>query len=354
VGCFLESVELSVVLQKDAESLRNQKDSWGFSFPWALVGHAPKTKEGCGTISSEWGCLNHEAHNVVGPDGRNHAGEDFIKRVNHSCGRPSCCKCYKVWANKSAGQIDQILAEASKKNGLKVEHLSISISKEAYKAIYDSLRDKSLIARVIYKKITDALASVGVIGGIPIYHPFRYSKRKGWYFLLHMHFLGFIKDGYDRCRNCKSKKCVGYGNFVKCSGFNARVRRMYESNDMIIKVAEDEEGVAGERRSVFKTARYILGHAGYDVTKKHFRIWSRWGSCSARKLKVTFVKYKAKCPLCDCDIVKIRFNGNPFVIDEGIASGRLSFFSKHFDENGRRRWIEVMTATYRRGSGSYG
>ena len=130
---------------------------------------------------------------------------------------------------------------------------------------------------VCRKFILKALSVRGIFGGGMIFHGFRWNKwRKFWYWSPHFHVLGFVKGGYARCRACVDKKCEGRNKeFLRCDGFEARTRRCFETDGVIVKVAEDRFGVKAERKSIFDTAQYQLSHACIrtDSKRAHAVFW---------------------------------------------------------------------------------
>jgi hypothetical protein len=126
--------------------------------------------------------------------------------------------------------------------------------------------------------------------------------------------LGFVLGGYGRCRHCKG------GNCYACDGFEGRVYRCYWENGYIVKAL-------GERKTVFGTAWYQLNHSSIrvDVERPHVATW--FGACSYRKLKVTVEKREVLCPICQHDLEKTRYNGNRFVMDENLSSGKREFYA---------------------------
>jgi len=173
------------------------------------------------------------------------------------------------------------------------------------------------------------LAERGVIGGTIIFHGFRYNLQKQWYWSPHFHVLGFIRGGYSRCRHCERKWNCLHG----CGGFDDRSYQSFLKDGYYVKVM-------GERKTVFGTAWYQLNHASLKKNVKRFHVATWFGVCSYRKLKVTVEKPKAVCPICQHDIVKLRYFGNKrFVLEKGSSGYEQDSFEEA-EENGRVVWIE--------------
>ena len=152
------------------------------------------------------------------------------------------------------------------------------------------------------------------------------------------HVLGFLRPSYGRCRKCKFQKCVGIGNFNQCDGFEAVTRRFYESDSVIVKVAEDKFGVKSERKSVFRTAQYLLSHASIrtDVKRPHAYTW--FGCVSYRKMKVVIPKRKFQCPICGDELVRVRYNFDVRLDDYG----HQRFITNKDNPNFKKQFLDVV------------
>lgn len=309
----------------DEEPLAN---SWGSYGGNQLVGNGEVTNGYCGKFASYEGCLRVDLHNKITLDGVNYAGKVFVRKVRFSCGKPSCPVCFKGgWAVREAGNIEMRLKEASKRFGV-VEHIVCSVPSKDYGLDYDALR----------AKVFKILSGLGVVGGVLIFHGFRYNLRKHWYWSIHFHVLGFVLGGYGRCRHCKG------GNCYACDGFEGRLYKCYRDNGYIVKVL-------GERKTVFGTAWYQLNHASVKVGVGHFHVATWFGVCSYRRLKVMAEDRKDVCPICQHDLIKIRyFGGKRFVLDSS-SSDYLRDSVEDFEEDGQVVWVERVKGKF--DSGSY-
>jgi len=290
----------------DSEPLENGNISFG---EFALVGHGKVTNERCGTFSSKfYGCLNVDLHNKTVFDKNGNMvdcrGKVFIKPVFHSCDKPSCPICFKMgWAVREAQSVEVRLFEASKRFGL-VEHIVCSVPSKDYGLDYEALR----------KKAVKVLSKRGVAGGCLIFHGFRFDKQKWvWYWSPHFHVLGFIFGGYARCRNCNRKS-----NCLKgCGGFDDRnYHEGYLKDGWVVKVLDKRKTVGG-------TAWYQLNHSSVKIGVKRFHVATWFGICSYRKLKVTTEYKKSVCPICQHDLVKVRYHGR--FMDRWVAYGGAFF-----------------------------
>ena len=100
-----------------------------------------------------------------------------------------------------------------------------------------------------------------------------------------MHVIGFVLDGYAKCRKCPRKSNCDSG----CIGFDSRAWKLFKKDSYYVKVL-------GKRKSIWGTAFYQLTHSSYEDGHKH-NVVTRWfGCCSYRKLKVTKDVRKELCP----------------------------------------------------------
>ncbi|MQY62153.1 hypothetical protein GH146_02550 [archaeon] len=94
----------------------------------------------------------------------------------------------------------------------------------------------------------------------------------------------------------------------------------------------------GKRVTVFGTAWYQLNHSSYKVGSKRFHIATWFGCCSYRKLKVTVEMRKDVCPVCQHDLVKLRYFGSKRL---SLSKERDSF--EDLVEDGRVVFVEKVS-----------
>ena len=177
------------------------------------------------------------------------------------------------------------------------------------------------------------------MGGMLIFHGFRYGPIKGWYWSPHFHVLGLVSGGYSRCRSCERKSNCD----SDCDGFDSNRWKLYQKCEWYVKVFS-------KRKTVFGTAWYQLNHATYDSSVRNFHVATWFGVCSYRKLKITPENRKEVCPICKHELVQIRFVGDGLE-DYGDTK---EFFDDFIDGNGRVRWIEGLKKGIGWRSGSNG
>jgi len=292
-----------------------------------LVGHGEKTNGECGNFSGYYGCPRGELHDIITLQGINYKGKAYVRKVFHSCDKPSCPICFRWgWAARESKKIEIRLKEAARHFG-DAEHIVASVPVRDYGCSYEDMR----------KKAVKALSDRGVVGGVLIFHGFRYNMRHYWYWSPHFHCLGFIIGGYARCRGCRSQLCS------KCDGFEGRTRRMFLKDGFIVKVL-------GERKTVGGTAWYQLNHSSLKVGVRRFHIATWFGNCSYRKLKVTAEMRKQVCPICQHDLVKLRYFGSKEISLDKDAPEFSRDFVTDIEEDGRPVWVVFVG----RPSGGYG
>ena len=306
-----------------------------------IVGNGVVTNEKCATFSTHSGCLRGDLHEGVKLNGEDCSGKGFFRVVLNSCHRASCPECFESWGGREAHKIEGRLLEASKQFGYGlVEHFSASVPPE-----------RCSLGFVGYRKyILEALKVRGIFGGCMIHHVARWNEhRKIWYKSPHFHVLGFVKGGYGRCRACLDKKCVGRDKqFLRCDGFEAVTRRCFERDGVIVKVAEDRYGVKAERRSVFDTAQYQLSHASIRLDAKRANAVFWFGVMSYRRFHFKVEKHKVLCPICESELVRVRFVGVVGLMDFShqcfVRNRRSPLFKREFlfdlvDAKGCPLWV---------------
>jgi hypothetical protein len=332
--CAEKSFNLRQALRDANESIveREFEKSWGSYGNHRLVGHGEKSSPSCGQVRKLKACLNVDLHNRM----RGYFDKDgklcmvpkdcvVVRPVPFHCGKPSCPVCYKSWAAREADRAAVRLQEGERRFHTGCEHIVCSVPLRHYGLDFERLR--SLAVKALYAR--------GVVGGMLVFHAFRYQPEKGrnwWFWSPHFHVLGFLVGGY-KCRYCHESMCS------KCSGFEHRTREEYERDGFIVKVL-------GERKSIFWTLYYQLNHCSYDVTKKHYRIACWYGVLSYRKLKFTPEKKKELCPLCQHEFENVRYFGSKKLMLDPSSLGYHRYNFEDFEEEGHPVFIP-----YERGGG---
>jgi len=314
-----------------------------------LVGMGSKANENCGQYIGLKVCLNIGKHNALGGnfavggqvllDGKNARNKVFVRKVHHSCNKPSCPECFKYgWAVREARMIEARILEGETRFLGKAEHFAVSPS---FKDLND-FPDTSKGYEKLRRRVLAMLTARGIVGGCLIFHGFRFRHwNRHWFWSAHFHCIGFVLGGYSRCRGCM-KGCVG------CDGFEARTRKEFQKDGCIVKVAVDRAGNCLERKSIYATALYELRHATIrdDVVRPHTVTW--FGSCSYRKLKVVIEKGVSTCPICHDELHWGRYVTHKCVItNQHVFGYRNSYVEDYYDLEG------YPSLVYSDSSGSY-
>jgi hypothetical protein len=295
----------------------NTSTYWYDKTKFERVGQREQTNGKCQQKLGFKGCLRVDLHNHSDLEEHNHAGMAYIKRIVHSCDKPTCNLCFKRgWAVREAGNAEDRIMKGSKGwhdeqgkfyagYGLP-EHIIVSVPKSDYNLPYEKLKEKALAN----------LKTLGVLGGALIFHMERYHSKKeasvkggqvGWYVSLHFHVIGFIDGGYS-CRHCKKKRSSCFA----CKDFDGQARRLNalsSSNGFgwIFKIASDRYGHVGERKTIFGTCWYQLNHATIIKKGKRNTVLTWFGVCSYAKLKLKQGDRKKRdvCPICQHELIEI-------------------------------------------------
>lgn len=301
---------------------------------YELVGHGNQTNENCGTFKKFMGCLNTDLHNQARwfLDG---LGKDsiFVKPFYNSCDNPRCCKCYKFgWAVRESFRMEKRLLEASKQLGLPVEHIVASPPSELYGLSLEDLRHCGV----------KVMANRGIIGGSLVFHGFRYANKEeamekgvpyGWRWSPHLHILGFVGgEGCGRCRNCKGADCYA------CNGFEGVTRRENKKDHWVIKVMDKRKTVGG-------TAWYELNHCSIRRGHRKSHAVSWFGVVSYRRMKLINgedVGIKHRCPICNSELVRIRYLG----VFSDLSISRRGEILSMFGKDGEPLWEIVAEGKF--------
>jgi hypothetical protein len=166
-----------------------------------------------------------------------------------------------------------------------VEHISASVPKSLY-----NLSPKDMVQECIR-----ACKRSGIIGGVTILHPFRKDQeRRDLYKSFHYHVLGYLGEGYDRCRDCMLARSCCWD----CDGFEGVTRRAHKGDGWIVSLAKNENGVVEKRKSIFGSAWYNCEHSGYKVGVKNFQIVEWFGVVAKRKFRSLVKPVEFTCPVC--------------------------------------------------------
>jgi hypothetical protein len=335
-------------VDKAAEAeFKKVNSTWGRHGEYSLVGLEEATSPWCGTHARfDLGCLNTKGHaNTLAG---NFKDKIYLHVVTRSCDKPSCKICMRYgWAVREAYKAEKRLKFASAKFG-KIEHVMLSPPVSDYVLGYDKLHAKAL--KIAFNR--------GVIGGCIIFHAFRYgvgfrewetpdtsNSSLKWFFAPHWHIIGFLKESYNRCRNCPDfAQWYSHGGVTSgchrdchCDGFEQKTRLQNETDGYICKVG-------GERKTVGGTIWYQLTHSSIRAGKKRFYPLTWFGVAGYHKLHYKAEKVKLVCPLCGLPLVPIRqcgCNGVKICTDMNDPNFHRNLWLDMYDKYGANLFVKA-------------
>ena len=287
------------------------------------VGRGVPSSPLCGKWMSLTVCKNVEGHKGASI-GLVDCSDKVVVRHKHMwCHKSTCPVCFiRGWSVRGARSITNRLEEGVKRGFGKIEHICVSVHPDDY----------GLPEKVIRKKSRLALSVRGVVGGCMIFHGFRMDRERGvlvW--SPHYHALGFILEGYSRCRDCVRK-----WNCLKgCGGFDDRSYQQFLKDGYFVKVF-------AERETVFGTAFYQLNHATVRVAISRFHAVTWFGVCANRKYASVKVASEDVCPACGDEMVRCAYVGKRFIPRNiGHPDYKSCFVDDEFDESGKPNYKEL-------------
>ena len=249
-------------------------DDYRFLTNWEMAEHnywkLPGTEEGRGYCAS-WktrGCTHIDDHNYS-----NHHGKAFVLHYQWHCKRRCCKICFEKWIAREANAATTKIEEFKKQTGQTPLHVVLDISN------WDSEKD----FKDMKKKARHILGQIGIVGGILVFHPFKFNKKlRCWYYSPHFH-------------------SVSFGNIPQ-----GKITTSYYENGWIIKYL-------GPRKSIFSTMYYLLAHCG---VKTRVSSVSWFGGLSYGKVKSVKEQNHNTCPACGRKTVDLYYSGieHPFII----------------------------------------
>ena len=118
-------------------------------------------------------------------------------------------------------------------------------------------------------------------------------------------------------------------------------RREHEKDNWIVRVME-------KRKSIGGTAWYELNHCSIRRGSKESHAVSWFGVVGYRKLKLINVKdvgVKHKCPICACDLVRVRYLGD----FSALLISRRGETLNMFGDDGAPLWEIVVERKFKGG-----
>ena len=291
--------------------------------PVAGDGHGEYVQAGCMLALSEWCgkfkgrrvCHAKEYHEGVIYREVDFTGMNVVVNAHYWCHKVLCGKCFvSGFAVRNAGRIECRIAQGVERGYGVPEHVVLSPPK--------SLSELSFLE--LFKLGEAVLRDRGVVGAGLVPHGRRIGRKvRKLVWSPHIHGIGFIAGGFDRCRECVHVR----DDCKSCDGFKGRQVRGYEKDGWIVKVEP-------KRETVFGSAFYVLHHVSVRVGIKRFHV-VRWfgllGNCNFKGGKVKSV---ALCPVCKATGHRSEMVGEVYWGHERLGDGVCNAVPD-FDEFGK-------------------
>jgi hypothetical protein len=255
-----------------------------------LPGFGEKTKESCNTIVSIHYCVD--------------CGN--IHPLYNHCKNWKCPECYAVSAGRAAHRIeDRLLGvrQAYSKIGVhlgKIIHVVLSPPQ---------VNLSQVKLKTLKKEAIEYLLSLGVLGGVLVFHPFRIEDK--YIDKLAISLRNFeaetgkrYKGGFWRYIHENPLNLSSWRDYIKLSphfhviGFYPKIKiksnLFFEATGWTYKAVD-----VSKERSAFRTARYQLTHQNISTRKTY----EYFGVCEPNKTEVTEETYKKiiACNKCDSE-----------------------------------------------------
>jgi len=320
---FLETVYNGSITAEEAskEAVPKLELGVGLFRIWEQVGSREQTSSKCQTFLFVHGCNRKELHDKT-MNGFNWKGKSNMRPVFNSCDKPTCCKCKDSWASRQAGKAEVRLIVASARFGWKIEHFTASLPPSDYGLPFEVMKENT----------RKAIVKRGIVAECLVPHAFRGKKRFREGF--HFHGLGLIRNNaYDKCRHCVGADCS------KCEGFEGLTNRLRKGVDgkkgdgYIVKVF-------GERKTIFGTLKYELGHASVLKGVSRFHVLTWGGLCAYNNMPHVESK-KRVCEICELSLERHRYVGS---LPLSAFKRKASLIERAFDaeEDGKEVFVPMV------------
>lgn len=280
--------------------------------PVADDGHDEYVQAGRGPVSSDWcmkfkgriACHVKEHHEGVVFKDVDFTGMNVVMSTYYHCFKVLCVKCFiSGFSVREAQVIEGRIVKAVERGFGVPEHFVLS----------PPVYLRGLPFSTLFKLGELVLRDRWVTGAVLIPHGRRIGRKvRKLVWSPHIHGLGFIFDGFGRCRSCVHER----GDCALCDGFKGRQVRGYVKDGWIVKVEPP-------RKSVFGTAHYLLNHCTVKVGLKRFHAVRWFGLLGNRNFKGNSVRAKAVCPVCKVgghfsEMVSEAYWGSKPLSDSGV------------------------------------
>lgn len=255
--------------------------------PVADGGHGEYIQAGRGPVSSDYCmkfrgrvvCHDKEHHKGVVYKDVDFTGMNVVMNTYFHCFKSTCVKCFvSGFAVREAQVFDGRISKAVERWGVVPEHIVLSPPRTLWELPFSEL----------FKLAHAVLRDRGVLGAGLVPHGRRIGRKvRKLIWSPHIHGVGFVFGGFDRCRSCVH----GRGDCRSCDGFKGRQVRGFEKDGWIVKVEPP-------RKTVFGTIHYVLNHCTVKVGLRRCHSVHWFGLLSNRSFRGNSVRSTALCPVC--------------------------------------------------------
>jgi len=327
-----------------------------FDKDFLLAGRGKPTRVECGKFKRFMGCARMDKHKLIYYKSITGEVVDYRDKISHKrvwyyCRKAQCPICFaRGWAVEEAKRAEARIEYAQKKFRKEAFHVIVSFKIDDFKGSFADLK----------KYIHKYILSVGIVGGLEVFHHLRYhganetyvGERPHFFRGSHFHVLGFLRSGYV-CRGCHNlvkdgtSKVFDREKCLKCNGFEGITRRAYDKAvergklPIIVKVKEKRKTYGG-------TIWYELTHASLKVNAKQQRVVNWFGTCGRNKLKIPKGELPQHENLCFCGEKlnqRLSYIGDlkeylMFLDAMGYKRSEVVTDTLH-DENGHVKWVVI-------------
>jgi hypothetical protein len=248
---------------------------------YVQAGRLPPTggKSRCGAFRGRLRCKNKEVHEGVVYKGVDYTGKNVVMNSYYHCFNAVCVVCFvSGFSVRTALKVECRILEAVGRGFGVPEHIVFSPPLV--------LREKSF--DVLFKLARGVARDRGVSDGGWLPHGRRIDRKlRRLVWSPHLHCIGFVDGGFERCRNCVHV----VGDCKVCNGFKGRQVRGFAKDGWIVKIEPP-------RQTIYGTVYYIAHHVTVKLGVKRFCAVRWFGRLGNSVFKALNHPRGCGCPVC--------------------------------------------------------
>ncbi len=246
---------------------------------YVQAGRMPASNDWCGKFRGRVVCRAKEYHEGVVFKDVDYTGMNVVMNAYYHCHKAVCVKCFvSGFAVREAQVIEGRIDEAVERGCGVAEHIVLSPPKSLRQLPFSKLFKLGFVV----------LRDRGVMGAGLIPHGRRIDRKlRKLVWSPHIHGIGFVAGGFDRCRECVHSR----GDCKSCDGFKGRQVRGCEKDGWIVKVEP-------KRETIFGSAYYVLHHVSVKVGLRRFHSVRWFGFLGNSVFRGVKGRRDAGCPVC--------------------------------------------------------